>query len=590
MEVQRQILKEKIKESILELQKEKILSDFFIPNFDINFPVFFQYGDFTSNIAILLSKVAQKPPIGLANLILEKLNNKKINFLEKIEISPQGFLNFFLKKEVFLEEINNIFKEKERYPRIILNKKKTIVIDYSSPNIAKSFGIGHLRSTIIGHAIYNLFKFLGYKSIGDNHLGDWGTQFGNLIFAILKWGGKKNIKEYTIYELEKLYVKFHKEAQKNPKIKEEGRKYFFKLEKRDEKIKQIWREIVKLSLKEFNKIYKILDIKIDFTIGESFYLKFTKEIIKELQEKGILSKSEGALIIKFKEKEFPPAILVKSDGTSTYFLRDLAAIKYRLKKWKPDIILYEVGAEQSLYMKQLFEAVKMLKWDKIYAKKETYFFHLSHGLYLSKGGKISTRQGTTIHLEKILNKAIQEAKKILSKSKAYKNASEKIKEKVAKKIAISAIKYNDLRENPQNNIIFDLKKCLNLKGNSGPYLQYTLVRANSVLKKAKINRINKIKILSKNPNFLSEEEFYLLKEICKFRTILLKSQEKFSPNIICNYIFNLSQKFNLFYERYPILNEKNDDLRKLRLLITFSIAQILKNSFKILGLSVLEKM
>ncbi|MGC9031483.1 MAG: arginine--tRNA ligase [Minisyncoccia bacterium] len=590
MEVQRQILKEKIKESILELQKEKILSDFFIPNFDINFPVFFQYGDFTSNIAILLSKVAQKPPIGLANLILEKLNNKKINFLEKIEISPQGFLNFFLKKEVFLEEINNIFKEKERYPRIILNKKKTIVIDYSSPNIAKSFGIGHLRSTIIGHAIYNLFKFLGYKSIGDNHLGDWGTQFGNLIFAILKWGGKKNIKEYTIYKLEKLYVKFHKEAQKNPKIKEEGRKYFFKLEKRDEKIKQIWREIVKLSLKEFNKIYKILDIKIDFTIGESFYLKFTKEIIKELQEKGILSKSEGALIIKFKEKEFPPAILVKSDGTSTYFLRDLAAIKYRLKKWKPDIILYEVGAEQSLYMKQLFEAVKMLKWDKIYAKKETYFFHLSHGLYLSKGGKISTRQGTTIHLEKILNKAIQEAKKILSKSKAYKNASEKIKEKVAKKIAISAIKYNDLRENPQNNIIFDLKKCLNLKGNSGPYLQYTLVRANSVLKKAKINRINKIKILSKNPNFLSEEEFYLLKEICKFRTILLKSQEKFSPNIICNYIFNLSQKFNLFYERYPILNEKNDDLRKLRLLITFSIAQILKNSFKILGLSVLEKM
>lgn len=567
-----------LKMAIAKLQREKILPRFKIPAISVDHSRKKDYGDYSTNLAIEIGKKINKDPIEVAEIIIDSLNSLKVKqFFKKTEVAKIGFINFFLSENFLIKGLKGFLKEKNKYGLDKIGKGKTVIIDYSSPNIAKTFGIGHLRSTIIGWAIYNLYKFLGFRVIGDNHLGDWGTQYGEIIFQIKR----KNLKpeKMTLKEMEKVYVEFNKEAQENPDLLVEGRKWFEKLEKGDREAKKIWKICVKKSLDEFKRIYKILGVKFDYYLGESFYEKKAKEIIREALRKKIAKKSEGALIIEF--EKFPPVIILKSDGTTTYFVRDLATIKYRIEKWNPDLIIYEVGAEQSLHFRQLFKAVEYFGWAK-----KTKFYHLAHGLYRTKTGKFSTRKGETVHLETVLEEAIERAKEIIEKTSGTRKLLKREKEKIAKIVGIGAVKYNDLCQHPSTDIIFDWEKILNLKGNSAPYLQYTFVRTESVLNKSKEKiEFKKLKNLD-----LKEEEREILKKIIQFPEVVEEAAKKFSPNLICNFIFDLAQNFNLFYEKYPILKSENKNVRILRLSLTKATRQVLKDSLSLLGISIPKRM
>ncbi len=571
-------MKEKIKKT-LEDSVKTLFPGIKIQKFQIEHPERKELGDYSTNLAFLIAKELKEKPIEIANRIATSVKKEKI--FERVEVKEPGFINFFFSLDFFFKELKKIFKKKENYGKSKIGKGKTVIIDYSSPNIAKPFGIGHLRSTIIGQALYNLYKFLGYKVIGDNHLGDWGTQFGKLIFAIKKWG-KKKIDDYSVNELEELYVKFHKEAEKNPQLEEEGRKWFKKLEEGEREARKIWKTLVKISLKEFERIYNLLGVKFDVVLGESFYEPMLKEIIEELKKKKIAKESQGALIIEFPNNEFPPVIVQKSDGTTTYFTRDLATIKYRLKRWNPDLIIYEVGVDQKLHFQQLFKTVEILRWTK-----KTKFVHVAHGLYRTKTGKFSTRKGETVHLEDVLNEAIERAREIIEKSETSRGLTEKEKEKISKIVGIGAVKYNDLSQHPSKDIVFDWGKVLNLKGNSAPYLQYTFVRCQSVLRKAKKSQIENCKLRIEK---LKKEEIEILREIYKFPEIVQDAAEKFSPNLICNFVFELARNYNFFYDIYPILKAEDKEIKNFRLLLTKAVAQIIQNSLFLLGIEVPKRM
>ncbi len=547
------------------------------PDIIVEHPKEMFHGDYATSTALVIGKILKKNPMEIAETIKHQILDLEPDFFEKVEVVKPGFVNFFLSQQSLINSLNNILKEKEKYGSAKINK--TVVIDYSAPNIAKPFGIGHLRSTIIGQSIYNIYQFLGWKCIGDNYLGDWGTQFGKMIVAIKKWANKEKLKDLSIADLEKLYIRFHNEMEANPELEEEARVWFKKLEDNNKEAKEIWQTCVDISLKEFNKVYDLLGIKIDYSLGESFYQNKTKPIIKEANKKKIGNKSQGALIIQYPEDKLPPVIILKSDGATSYFTRDLAAVQYRLKTWKPDLIIYEVGVEQFLHFKQLFWAVELLGWAK-----RNKFFHMAHGLYLNKEGRFSTRKGKTIHLESVLQEAIDRAKKIINTSETVKDLSDKEKEKIAQVVGVGAVKYNDLSQHYSKNIVFSWDKILSLKGNSGPYLQYTIARCKGVLRKSKT------KINFKQIDSVNSEEKDILRTIYKFPEIVQEAADKFSPNLICNFAFDLAQKYNLFYQKHSIIGAKTDNLKMFRLSLTAAVAQVLENSLSLLGISVPEKM
>jgi len=540
-----------------------------------------EFGDYASNFALVKFKEIKSKmpnltnPLDLAKKIIE--NFPKKDYLEKVEVFAPGFINFYLKDKIFCSNLKKILRGKEKYGSSKIGRRKTIIIDYSAPNIAKPFSVGHLRSTIIGQALYNIYEFLGYKVIGDNHIGDWGTQYGKLIYAIKKWGNEKEIEKDPIRKLHGLYVRFHEEAEKDPQLEDEGRKWFKKLEKGDREAERIWKKCVDWSLKEFDRIYKILDIKIDLTLGESFYVPMLKDVIKEALKKRVAKKSKGAIIIEFPKEKLPPLMIQKSDGATLYPTRDLATIKYRRKKFKPHKIIYEVGADQSLYFKQMFLAAELLGWGR----RENYF-HVAHGLILLPTGRMRTRKGKIVLLENVLNGAIKRAREIIEKNP---DLTEREKDEIARTVGIGAVKYNDLSQHYSKNIVFDWNKMLNLQGNSAPYLQYTNARAQSILRKTKE------KIEGLDEKILKEkEELQLSKFLYSFPEVIEKAAKNYSPNLICNYLFELAQKFNIFYERLPVLKAKNENLRKTRLALVKATSQILKNGLNLLGISAPERM
>jgi len=490
------------------------------------------------------------------------------DLIEKIE-NVSGFTNIFLSQKSLIKEAEKIINGKLLEELMMEGKGKKMVIDYSSPNIAKAFGIGHLRSTNIGQAIYNIYQILGWECIGENHLGDWGTQFGKLIVSIKKWGPStmSEIKKLKIEDLEALYVRFHKEAENNEELINEGRKWFSKLENGDKEARDIWQKCVEISLNEFNKVYGMLGVKIDYSHGESFYEDKMEEIIKILKEKNLIKNSQGAKIIEF--KNMPPAMVEKSNGTSTYFTRDLAAIKYRIDTWNPDLIIYEIGADQNLHMRQLFETTKMLGYS-------TKFVHISHGLIRWKEGKFSTRKGETIHLSEVISKAMQEAKKL-----APNNSSEQIKA-----VAIGAIKFNDLAQDPKKDIIFDWERVMSMEGNSGPYLQYTYARCMSVIANKKPSFAS-LQTGKQEKNNWNKDEMALLRYFYQFEEKIIEAAERFSPAIIAEYLLILSRKYNEFYAKNRIIGESEE---KQRLFLTITTANILKKGLFLLGIETLEKM
>jgi arginyl-tRNA synthetase len=549
-----------IKDEIKNLIKELGYS-----NFSVEVPADKRYGDYSTNVAMK----AGKDPLAIVKELESKIKKNEL----RMEVAGR-FINFFVSEKYLVKELKNILKEKDKYGCSKAGKGKTIVIDYSGVNIAKPFGIGHLRSTIIGQAIYNLYKCLGYKVIGDNHLGDWGTQFGKLIYAIKNWGDEKEVKNYSVKSLVALYIKFHEEAEKNSELIIEARKWFEKLEKGDKDARKIWKECVKISLKEFERVYEILGVNIDLTLGESFYESMLKDVITEAKQKGVSQKSEGAIIIPFPNNTLPPLMIEKSDGATLYSTRDLATIKYRIDKFKPDKIIYEVGSEQSLHFKQLFWAVELLGW----AKKEN-LVHVSHGLMRLKSGKMSTRKGEIIYLEDVLNEAIERAGKIIEE----KNPSLQDKEKTAKIIGIGGVKYNDLSSHPSTDIVFDWDKVLNLEGNSGPYLQYAYIRAKNILNKSEAEAN------SKKLEFKEIKETDLLRKLEQYSYVIEKSAENYSPNFICSYLFELSKEFNSFYENLPVLKAE-ESVKSARLALVKATAQVIKNGLNLLGIEVPDQM
>lgn len=536
----------------------------------------FCHGDYFSSIPFKIAKKNKLNPVKIAEILVEQIEKNSIDLVEKVKAVKPGYINFFLSSDFLEKEIKKINEMKNSYGKIVQKNKRTILIDYSSPNIAKSFGVGHLRSTIIGQAIYNGYSFIGWNAIGDNHLGDWGTQFGKLIRQIKKRKLEDKADKLTIQELEEIYVEFHKESESNPEIIDEARDWFRKLESKDKEAVKIWKSCIETSINEFNDIYRYLKINIDMVLGESFYLDKTKQVVEELKTKKITSESDGALIIDFSKENLPPAIIVKSDKTTTYFVRDLAAVKYRIEKWSPEIIVYEVGSDQSLYFKQLFEAVKLLGWDK-----KLKLVHIAHGLVRWDHGKFSTRRGDTIHLRKVLDEAVERSLKIIDKEDNC--FTEEEKRKIAESVGIGAVKYNDLSQHYSKDIVFDWDKMLNLKGNSGPYIQYTLARTISVLNKSKkIQDFSSFKF-----NELNTEEKNLIRKIRMFPEIVYESLENFSINSICNFLFELSQEYNLFYNNNRIINSENENSR---LILTSATSQVLQNGLNILGIDSLEKM
>ncbi len=532
----------------------------------LEFPENEAFGDYSTNIAL-----SHKSPREYAEKLVEKLKTDKdlLKIVDKVEVAGPGFVNFWLKKDVLVDNLIQIESDKEKYGNSDLGKDKTVVIDYSSPNIAKPFGIGHLRSTIIGQAIYNLYKTLGYEVIGDNHLGDWGTQFGTLLYQIDSQ--HLTVNKLTIEKLEELYVDFHKKAEKNPELEDKARLWFKRLEEGDAEAKEIWQQCVDVSVKEFNRIYEMLGVKIDFAFGESYYESEMRQMMGDPQVKKHLEKGEdGALVIDLSKSGIStPLMFLKSDGATTYATRDLATIKFRVRKWNPDIFIYEVGAEQSLHFQQVFAAARILGL----IDKNAELIHTAHGLYLAPDGKkFSTRKGKTIKLEEVLNEAVERAKKLGNDS-----------EKVAKEVGIGAIKYYDLMHSVSSNVVFDWEKMMNLEGNSGPYLQYTVARTNSVLAKLK-SQISKLKTISQS---LNPEELSVLRTLIKFQEVVVYSATSYSPNLLCNYLYDLAQKFNGFYNKYRILDSDN---LELRLRLTSGVGQVLKNGLKLLGIETPERM
>jgi len=519
-----------IKKELAEILKKAWGDDVFL-----DYPVNNQFGDLATNFAILHKEKSANDLVGLI---------PKIDWLEKIEIAGAGFINFMIKPAKLIEEID----------REIEKVEKTMVIDYSAPNIAKPFGIGHLRSTNIGQAIYNLYQYLGWNCVGVNHLGDWGTQFGKLIVAIKKWGDK-NLAEMTVEDLEKIYVRFHQEAETDLELEEQGRDWFAKLENGDAEAREIWQKCIEISLKEFDKVYEKLGVKIDYALGESFYTDKIPAMIEELKNKGLVTESQGAKIIEF--EKMPPAMVIKSNGTTTYFTRDMATLKYRVERWQPDLLIYEVGSDQELHFKQVFATAKMLGI-------ETKTVHVAHGMIRWKDGKFSTRSGKTIHLDEVIEKAKEEARKI-----APENNEEKIEA-----VAIGAIKFSDLSADPKKDIVFDWEKVMSMEGSSGPYLQYTYARCMSVLEKIK-------EPINLNFGDLNLEEKNLLIELIKFNEKVVEAAERFNPAVMAEYLLSIARKYNEFYAKHRIVGETSEQWRGW---LTQKTAEKLKTGLTLLGI------
>jgi arginyl-tRNA synthetase len=563
-------ISESCKELKFEIEQDKI---------NLEHPADFKFGDYSTNIAMVLAKQERKNPIELANEIKTELDKNEItkDFVERIEIAGAGFINLYLKTEYLIKKAEQINYEIEFKNELAENGQgQTMVIDYSAPNIAKPFGIGHLRSTDIGQAIYNIYKILGWNTIGDNHIGDWGTQFGKLIVAIRKWGDK-DVDQMTIEDLEKLYVKFHKEAEDNENLIDEGREWFSKLEKGDPEARQIWQKCINISMREFDKVYNLLDVKIDYLHGEAFYEDMLEDVIKDIEKKGIAVKSQGATIVEF--PDMPPAMLRKSNGTTTYFTRDMATIKYRMDEWDPDLMIYEVGADQQLHFKQVFKTAEMMGWMPKHG-----FVHIAHGLIRWPTGKFSTRRGDTIHLADVINKAVERAEEIADKSLIGKDLPKEEKDEMVKAVAIGAIKFNDLSSDPRKDIIFDWDQVMSLEGDSGPYLQYTYARCMSVLRKTKILEQKNINSV---PEDLNPEEIALIKEFYKFEEKIIEASERFSPSVITEYLLGIARKYNEFYGKHRIIDQKEEDFR---IFLTRTTASILEMGLHLLGIKTIERM
>ena len=561
--------KDKVAEMIskaLDFNKSEIRGYIEVPkdtkNGDYSFPCF------------KLAKTLKKSPIIIANEIKEKMNTN--NEIQKVDVL-NGYLNFYINKEILIKEVINNSENIEN-----LNKKvnKNIIVEYSSPNIAKPFHIGHLGTTVIGAALYNIYKYLGYNVTGINHLGDYGTQFGKMIEAYKRWGNEYELDSHPIDDLLDMYVRINNLCKENEDILNICRDNFKKLEDKDEYCVSVWQKFRDLSLKEFQRIYDMLGIKFDSLNGEAFYTDKMPEVIEILEKSGHLTESNGAKIVDLEDQGInTPCMVVKSNGSTTYDTRDLAAVLYRARTYDFDKCLYVVACEQDLHFRQIFATAKYLGLDEKYLKG---LEHVSYGMVRLKTGKMSTRDGTLIKLEDLLNESIERVSKIIEE----KNPDIENKEEIAKKVGIGAVVFNNLATNRIKDKVFDWDEVLNFQGETGPYIQYTYVRTKSVLEK--ISNIPNVDDICIN-NLQDETSLNVIRLIYNFEETLNQVIEKSEPSILSRYLIDIAKAYSSFYNENKIICE-DKSIQDARVYLTMLVGKILKKGMKLLGIEMPDKM
>ena len=555
-----------LKEHIEELTLEEITALIEVPpNKDM--------GDFAFP-CFKLAKVFRKAPNMIAAELSEKIEAKGVIS----NVTPLGgYINFFVNKSQLAETvIKDVLTKKEKYGHSDLGKDKTIVIDFSSPNIAKPFHIGHIRTTVIGNALYKIYDSQGYNTVRINHLGDYGTQFGKLIVAFKLWGNKEAVEANPIPELLKLYIQFHDEAEKHPEMEDEARAWFTKLENGDKEAKELWQWFRDESLKEFARVYDLLDIEFDSYAGESFYSDKMDRVIDIIKDKGLLQESQGTNIVDLEEYNMPPALITKNDGSTLYMTRDLAAALYRKENYDFEKCIYVVGSQQSLHFQQLFKVLELVGFE--WAKD---MVHVPFGMVALEEGTMSTRKGRVVFLEDVLKQAIEKTKEtMLAKNPNALNVDE-----IAKQVGVGAVVFQELSNSRIKDYTFSWSRTLSFEGETGPYVQYTHARCCAVLRKAEEEVTTDI-----NYELLNDvDSAEVLKVIASFNKTILNAMRKNEPHIITRFVLDLAQAFNKFYHDNSILVE-DAELRKARLALVCATRQALENGLKLLGMQAPERM
>ncbi len=524
-----------------------------------------------------LAKVMRKAPPLIAKEIAEKI--EKPDFVSKIEV-VNAYINFYVDKSIFVDSvITNIVNKGADYIKSDIGKGKTIVIDYSSPNIAKPFHVGHLRSTVIGNALYNIYKALGYNVVGINHLGDWGTQFGKLIVAYKMWGNKEAVEKDDIKELSRIYVKFHEEAEKDPSLDDEARSWLVKMQEGDEEALSLWKWFCDISMKEFNRIYDRLGISFDSYAGESFYNDKMAAVVEEIKEKDLLTESQGAQIVDLEKYNMPPCLILRSDGGTLYPTRDISAAIYRMNTYNFEKCIYVTALDQNLHFAQWFKVIELMGYD--WADK---IIHVPFGLVSLGDGKLSTRKGHVVLMEDILNMSVEKTRNIIDE----KNPDLENKDKIAEDVGIGAIIFDDLYNSRIKNVVFDMERMLNFDGETGPYAQYTHARACSIIRKAGIASYSDLGKI--DASLISDEaSVNVCKVLNDFSSKIQEAADKNEPYIVTRHIIEICKAFNKFYNENNIMNSEGD-VKKARLAVVMAVRDNIKAGLKIIGLKAPEAM
>lgn len=557
---------ELIKSQVEELSLDEI-------NLLIETPPSYDMGDYAFP-TYRLAKAFRKAP----NIIAEELASKfsKNENFEKVQnVGP--YVNFFINKTKLVESVlKDIIDKKDSYGSSEIGKDKTVIVEFSSPNIAKPFHIGHIRTTVIGNSLYKIYKFLGYDTIAINHLGDYGTQFGMLISAYKKWGNKEVIEADPIKELLKLYVRFNNEAEEDPSLRDEARYWFKELEDKNEEALGLWQWIRDISLKEFGRVYDMLNIKFDSYAGESFYSDKMPEVIEQMESKGILKNSEGASIVDLEPYGMPPALIKKSDGSTLYTTRDITAAIYRKKTYNFYKNLYVVASQQNLHFKAWMKVVELMGYD--WAKD---CIHIPFGMVSLEDGTLSTRKGRVVFLEDVLNTAIENTLKIIED----RNPNLENKHEVAKQVGIGAILFQELFNQRIKDYVFNWDRTLSFEGETGPYVQYTHARANSLLEKGDFNIEDKVDFSLLN----SEDEINIARLLYGFPNMVLDACDKNEPYLITRHIVEIAKAFNKFYNSTQIIID-DVELKKARLMLVYVSKTVISTGLGLLGIDAPNKM
>lgn len=551
-----------------EMQEEELLKVMEIPPEE-------SMGDLALPCFVMAKKL-RKNPVQIASELAEKLNGKKTELgIEKAE-NVGAYCNIYLKRDAFVQKCFEVLQT-EKYGVTQIGAGKTVCMDYSSPNIAKNFHVGHLRTTVIGNSLYKIYQKLGYDVVRINHLGDWGTQFGKLIVAYKLWSSEEQVKEHGIEELMRIYVKFNEEEEKDENLIKEAREWFVKMEQNDPEALAIWNWFKEISMIEFERIYELLGISFDSYRGESFYRDKVPALVEQLKGKGLLTESQGAQVIDLEKYNMPPCLITKSDGGSIYHSRDIAAILYRKEQYHFDKCLYVTGMEQSLHFKQIFTAIEVMGYDW-----SDGLVHVPYGLVSLAGEKLSTRGGNIIYAEDILKEAIERACTAI----AEKNPALPEKEETAKKVGVGAIIFHDLFNQRIKNVEFSWKDVLNFDGTTGPYAQYTYARAQSILRKyGKAVETEEIDYAA-----LTDDTAYgLIKVLAGYEDAVTFAAEKNEPSVVARYVIALATAFNKFYHECTILQAEEKE-KKARLVLTDFVQKILCEACGLLGMECPEEM